>query len=62
MKWGFWKGLGLMIKILGLIVIVALLVPIGYLAWRAGQPMSMPEYGGRTYYECLQIAGRHTPN
>ena len=42
-----------MFKILGLVVIVALLAPIGYLAWRAGQPMSMPEYGGRTYYELL---------
>ena len=53
MKWSFWKGVGLMIKILGLIVFVALLAPIGYFAWRAGQPMSMPEYGGRTYYELL---------
>ena len=52
-KWSFWKGVGLMFKILGLVVIVALLAPIGYLAWRAGQPMSMPEYGGRTYYELL---------
>ena len=42
-----------MIKILGLIVIVVLLAPIGYFAWRAGQPMSMPEYGGRTYYALL---------
>ena len=53
MKWSFWKGVGLMIKILGLIVIVVLLAPIGYFAWRAGQPMSMQEYGGRTYYELL---------
>ena len=53
MKWGFLKGVGLVIKILGLIVIVALLVPIGYFAWRAGQPMSMPEYDGSTYYELL---------
>jgi len=52
-KWSFWKGVGLMFKILGLVVIVALLAPIGYLAWRAGQPMSLPEYGGRTYYELL---------
>ena len=51
--WSFWKGVGLMFKILGLVVIVALLAPIGYLAWRAGQPMSMPEYGGRSYYELL---------
>ena len=42
-----------MFKILGLVVIVALLAPIGYLAWRAGQPMSLSEYGGRTYYELL---------
>lgn len=52
-KWSFWKGVGMMFKIIGLLVVVALLAPIGYLAWRAGQPMSMPEYGGRTYYELL---------
>jgi hypothetical protein len=52
-KWSFWKGVGMMFKIIGLLVVVALLTPIGYLAWRAGQPMSMPEYGGRTYYELL---------
>ena len=50
-KWSFWKGVGLMFKILGLILIVAILAPFGYFAWRAGQPMSMPEYGGRTFYE-----------
>jgi hypothetical protein len=53
MKWSFWKGVGMMFKIIGLLVVVALLIPIGYLAWRAGQPMSMPEYGGRTYYDLL---------
>lgn len=42
-----------MFKILGLVVIVALLAPIGYFAWRAGQPMSMPEYDGRTFYQLL---------
>ena len=52
-KWSFWKSLGLMFKFFGVILIVALLAPIGYFAWRAGQPMSMPEYGGRTYYELL---------
>jgi hypothetical protein len=52
-KWSFWKGVGLMFKILGLIVIVAILAPFGYFAWRAGQPMTMPEYDGRTYYELL---------
>ena len=52
-KWSFWKGVGLMFKIIGLIVIVAILAPFGYFAWRAGKPMSMPEYDGRTYYELL---------
>ncbi len=51
--WTFWKGVGLMFKVLGVIVIVALLAPIGYFAWRAGQPMSMQEYRGRTYYGLL---------
>ncbi len=52
-KESFWKGVGMMFKIIGLLVVVALLAPICYLAWRAGQPMSMSEYGGRTYYELL---------
>ncbi len=52
-KWTVWKGVGLMSKILGLIVIVAILASFGYFAWRAGQPMHMPEYGGQTYYELL---------
>ena len=42
-----------MFKILGLIVIVAILAPFGYFAWRAGQPMSMPEYDGRTFYTLI---------
>jgi hypothetical protein len=52
-KWSFWKGVGMMFKIIGLLVVVALLAPIGYLAWRAGQPMSMTEFNGLTYYELL---------
>ncbi len=52
-EWSFWRGVGTMFKILGLLVIVALVAPIVYFAWRAGQPMSMPEYDGRTYYELL---------
>jgi hypothetical protein len=54
MKWSFWKEVGMMFKIIGLRVVVALLAPIGYLAWRAGQPMRMPEYDGRTYYELVE--------
>lgn len=52
-RWSFWKGVWTMFKILGLLVIIALVAPIVYFSWRAGQPMSMPEYDGRTYYELL---------
>jgi hypothetical protein len=52
-KWTFWKGVGLMFKILGLIVIVAIMAPFGYFAWHAGQPMSMAEYDGRTFYTLI---------
>ena len=34
-------------------MIVALLTPIVFCAWCTSQPMSMPEYGGRTYCELL---------
>ena len=38
--------------ILGILVVM-ILVPLIYFTWRAGQPMSMPEYSGRSYYELL---------
>jgi hypothetical protein len=43
--------IGKLFKVIG--ILVAILSPVIYLAWRAGQPMSMPEYDGRTYYELL---------
>jgi hypothetical protein len=52
-KVSFWKGVGYMFKILGFLVVVALLAPVSYFAWRASQPMSMPEFGGRSYYQLL---------
>jgi hypothetical protein len=41
------------LKITLLLLILLVLTPIGYFAWRANQPMDMPEYGGRTFYELL---------
>ncbi len=41
-------------KIFTTILVIALLSPMVYFAWRAGQPMEMPQYDGRTYYELLQ--------
>lgn len=48
-----WKVLSVIMKITLLVLLILILTPFGYFAWRAGQPMSMPEYDGRTYYELL---------
>jgi len=48
-----WKILATILKVAALLLVILILAPIVYLAWRAGQPMSMPEYDGRTYYELL---------
>jgi hypothetical protein len=47
------KGISTILKVALLLVVILILTPIGYFAWRAGQPMSMSEYDGRTYYELL---------
>ena len=36
-----------------ILMLVMLVVPAGYLAWRAGQPMEMPQFKGYTYYGYL---------
>jgi hypothetical protein len=36
-----------------LVLAIAILTPIVFFAWRAGQPMDLPEFGGRTYYQVL---------
>lgn len=48
-----WKVLSVIMKITLLVLLILILTPFGYFAWRAGQPMSMPEYDGRTYYELM---------
>lgn len=40
-------------KIILIILLVTVVVPVGYLAWRAGQPMELPQFNGLTYYEYL---------
>ena len=35
------------------LLIVTIVVPVGYLAWRAGQPMDLPQFKGYTYYQYL---------
>jgi hypothetical protein len=36
-----------------ILILVTIVVPVGYLAWRAGQPMELPQFNGLTYYEYL---------
>jgi hypothetical protein len=40
-------------RMLCALLLVALLTPIAYFAWRAGQPMDKPEFRGLTYYRLL---------
>ena len=48
-----WSIISTILKVILLVAVILLLAPVGYILWRAGQPMSMPEYDGRTYYELL---------
>jgi len=36
-----------------ILLLVTIVVPVGYLAWRAGQPMDLPQLKGLTYYQYL---------
>jgi len=40
-------------KAISLLLVVTLLTPIVYFAWRAGQPMSLPEFRGLSYAQFL---------
>jgi hypothetical protein len=40
-------------KIFLFLLVILILAPIGFFAWRVSQPMNMPEYDGRTFYELL---------
>jgi hypothetical protein len=35
------------------LMLVTIFVPVGYLAWRADQPMELPQFKGYTYYQYL---------
>lgn len=47
------RFIGWVFRLTALALLVAVLTPIVYFAWRAGQPMEMPEFKGLTYYEYL---------
>jgi hypothetical protein len=46
--------IGGLVKATFVFLVILLILPFVYFAWRAGQPMSMPEYGGRSYYQVLR--------
>lgn len=41
-------------RILLIIILATIIVPVGYLAWRADQPMDLPQFNGLTYYQYLK--------
>jgi len=45
--------LGFLVKLVLLVLLVTLVVPVGYLAWRADQPMALPQFKGLTYNQYL---------
>ena len=47
-------GFALLFKTALLALLLAVLTPIIYFAWRAGQPMELPEFKGLTYYQFLE--------
>jgi hypothetical protein len=48
-----WKIISTILIVALLLLVILILTPIGYFTWRASQPISMPEYDGRTYYQLL---------
>ncbi|MBN2386056.1 MAG: hypothetical protein JXB85_03490 [Anaerolineales bacterium] len=49
----FLKIFAAIAKTIGVLVTIALLTPIAYFAWRAGQPLDRPEFRDLTYYQLL---------
>jgi hypothetical protein len=52
-----WKnigwGIGRVFNIVLLLVMIASLMPGLYFSWRVNQPMELPEFGGKTFYQVL---------
>ncbi len=48
------KAINLLFKLILILLILAILYPIGWFAWRAGQPMEMSGFNGLTYYKYVQ--------
>ena len=47
------KAIGLLFKAILILLVVAIVLPVGWFAWRAGQPMELPQFNGLSYYQYL---------
>ena len=48
------KGFALLFKTILLALLIVMLTPVLYFAWRAAQPMQLPEFKGLTYYQFME--------
>lgn len=40
-------------KLILILLIAVIVIPIAYMAWRAGQPMDLPQFKGLTFYQYM---------
>jgi hypothetical protein len=48
------RGIGRVFNIVLLLVMIASLMPGLYFSWRVNQPMELPEFGSKTFYQVLE--------
>ena len=48
-----WETIVYLFRTVVLVILIVVLAPPIYFAWRAGQPMELPEFGGKTFYQIL---------
>ena len=46
-----WETIVYIFRTLVLVILIVVLAPPIYFAWWAGQPMELPEFGGKTFYQ-----------
>lgn len=54
MKRTITRGFALLVKLTLLLLVLALVTPIVWTAWRINQPMELESFGGHTYVELLE--------
>jgi hypothetical protein len=45
------KAIQFVFKTIAAVTLAAIILPIGFFAWRAGQPMESPQFNGLTFYQ-----------